>query len=117
MSLTYTLKDVADFCYANRRRKAFKNWSYDEVACEVVLFAQKDRLLHVYDNQGICGVCLYSLRFVSRVIFIHHIVAVRSGFKTMCKHAVETHPGFQIQGQRNTKIVTFRHLWEATCQA
>lgn len=109
--MPYTLKDIADFCYSNRRKKGFKGFTYQEV-CEVVVWAaDNEKLAYIHDDKDILGVCIYSI--VVKTIYIHHIVCIRNGFKLLINHAKNLYPGFAISGLRNGKVVTFNksYLW------
>jgi hypothetical protein len=114
----YTVKDIADFCHTHKGRRAFRNHSYNEIANDVYNAIQNNEMVYVEDDLGICGVCLYVPHFHSRIIYIKQIVC-RSGsrgFATLVLEARKRFPGWAIQGSRDGKIVTFRHLWATTHQ-
>lgn len=101
----YTLRDLLLFCIKNRKRRGFKNHSYVQIASHLVKAAENKMLLHVKDEHGLCAVCTFS-DYGDR-LYVHHIVAIRSGFASLVKHAVEHYPGRLIIGQRGQKLRTF----------
>ena len=100
MSTLYTLKDVAEFCYLNKKRRAFYHHCFNDVAKKVVDFDNRCGLTIVEDFLGICGVCLYQPKYNARIIYVHEIVCVRNGFKTLILKYAQDFPSFRVQGNR-----------------
>jgi hypothetical protein len=112
--MPFTLEDIANFCYDHRRFKGFKEFAFTEV-CETVLWAaNNDKLVWVHDDEGVCGVCIYTVHKPLRTIYVHHIVATRTGFVTLIEQAKRQFPDYNIAGLRNGKVITFnkKHLWQ-----
>lgn len=111
--MLYTLKDLVDFCYKNKRHKGFREHTYERVAEQIVWAAKHNKLNLVEDQHGICGVIIATIYPARKIIYVHHIVAVRAGFKLLIKVAAMKYPDYEITGLRNSKLVTFnkRILW------
>jgi hypothetical protein len=103
--MRYTLEDVVDFCWDHKRNKGFKSYAYEQIAQHIIWAADNKRLIIVSDEQGLCGVCTYT-NYPDR-LYVHHIVATRSGFATLVIEAGKQFPELPIQGLRRSKLVTF----------
>lgn len=103
----FTLKDVADFCYENKRHKGFKNYGRRLVEQQIIEACDNNRLYIAADDIGICGVVIVSRQYAQKRLYIHHIVCVRHGFRTLMDEAFRQFPDFTIAGLRNSKLVTF----------
>lgn len=101
----FRLSDVVDFCYANRKRRGFKDWSWTEIAGEIVYYDKHNQLHIVSDDQGICGVICISV--AARQIFIHQIVCVRQGFPTLVAEWQKRYPDYTLAGLRDGKLKTY----------
>ena len=101
----FTLEDVAQFCWENKKRRGFKGFSFEEVCKVIIIAAQKDMLKLVQDEHGICGVAV--LRANDNKVFVDFLIAVRGGFKTFVDYYKKNFSGFLLQGERDGKVVTF----------
>jgi len=111
--MLFTLKDVADFAYKYRRRKAFKECTYAAVG-NLIIEAANENNLHIVECDGrLVGVCIMSAHYATKHLFVHNIVCVENGFRTFINEAYKRFPDYQIKGERNGKIVTFNkhNLW------
>lgn len=103
--MRYTLEQVVDFCWTNKKRRAFKDMDYEKVA-RIILHASKtDKLRLVEDEQGLCGVMVF--RVFDDSIFVDFLVTVRLGFFTFVKYYQDNYPGFNLYGERDGKRVKF----------
>lgn len=118
--MLFTLKDIVDFCYANKRKRAFKNHDYNDVARKII-WADEKHFLHYIesaDHASITGVVIAEVHHAARTIFIHEIVGLRGAMAELAAEAFRRYPNFKIQGQRNgiTKTFTKENLWVAQDQ-
>lgn len=111
--MRYTLKDVTNFCYKNKRVKGFRAFEWDEVGETILWAADNGKLCFVVDGKGICGVVVFTVIKDFKRLYIHHIVAVRKGFRMLIDVAFRHFKDYSIVGMRNGKLITFnkRHLW------
>lgn len=116
--MRYTLKQLTDFCYEHKRSKGFKRFAWEEIGKTIVWANDYKKLAVAEDDQGLCGVCIFSTIPKANRIYIHHIVAVREGFRTLVEAAERLYPDYNITGLRNSKLVIFnkRLLWATTHQ-
>lgn len=112
--MRYTLEDVANFCWKYKRHKGFKDHAYEQLGHHILWAADNHKLVIVEDSHGICGVCTFS-DYPGR-LYIHHIVAIRTGFATLVLEAEKRFPGYAIVGLRSSKLITFNKkiLWATT---
>lgn len=103
--MRYTLKDVVDFCWNNKKHKGFKDHGYEHVADRVLWAADNGKLLIIEDNHGLCGICIFT-RYPDW-IYIHHIVATREGFRNIAADLAERFGRIPIKGLRSSKLVTY----------
>lgn len=115
----FTLNDVVDFCYENKRHRGFSKFAKDEIAAHIIWANDNGKLSIVADSKGLCGVCTYSDYPASKSLYIHHIVTTRTGFPTFIAAAKHQFPDYTIKGLRSGKLITFntRHLWAIVLQA
>jgi hypothetical protein len=111
--MTYTLRDVTNFCYKNRGRRGFPGAGYQEIAKQVV-YASRDKRLVIAADYSICAVCIFTPFENAKKLYINHIVAIRLGFASLIAEANRRFPGWTIRGRRGDKIVTYKHLWVTT---
>lgn len=105
--MRYTLKDVVDFCYANKRSRAFKQCGYEEIAAAVINADLANKLVIAEDNLGICGCAIITERPASRSVYVHQIVARRGGFVSLVNHALTKWPGYSISGYRKGAMMFY----------
>jgi len=108
----YTLKDLLEFCWTHKGKKGFHDFTYVQAAATIVRAAADNQLIHVIDNRGICGICIFS-EYPQR-IYVHHIFGLRAGFASLIAECFRRYPKHDILGQRRgDKVVTFntKHLW------
>lgn len=105
--MLYTLREVAAFCHANKRRNGFRDHTLVEIQRTILAASDRNNLHIVEDDYGICGVVLATEQPAQKRIYIHHIVAVRSGFATLVKEAFKRYPGYSIVGKRRDKLTTY----------
>lgn len=109
--MTFTLRDVADFCLANRKSKAFPGFTEFEVFNEIILAANNGTLHIAADEIGLCGVII---AHVDTTIYVNHIVCIRNGLSILLDEAFKRYPNLQITGSRNNTTKTFNKrnlLW------
>lgn len=111
--MLYTVKDLVDFCWRNKKRNGFKKHTWEEIARHLIWAVENNKLHTMEDNTGICGVVVATFKEFSKAIYIHHIVAVHRGFEAFIQFAFERYPEYAIQGMRHGKLITFnkKHLW------
>ncbi len=107
----YTIRELSDFCIKHRGTKAFKDWTYLQIAKVLYDATLTGNLAIVDDESGICGICVYSM--CSNEVHVSYLVAVRNGFKTLIVEARKQHPTLPVTGIRRGKFKTFKHtdLW------
>lgn len=104
MPTRFTLNDVVDFCWANKRKRAFKGYTYEEV-CRIVIYAANNGLLKtVEDDQGICGAAIF--KAADKKVFVDFLVAVRGGFATFVDYYKREFPDHKLAAYRDNKLVT-----------
>lgn len=116
--MLYTLRDLVDFAWENKKKHGFKGFNYEDIASEIHQAVLKNKLHYVADECGICGLAIATPYYASKRLYIHHIVATRSGLWTLLHYAKNKFPGFSLEGKRGKKIVTFnqRLLWATVLQ-
>ena len=103
--MNFTLQEVVDFCWTNKKVRAFKGFSYHQV-CKIIIFAaNRDMLKLVQDDQGLCGVAVFYVK--NDEVFVDFLVAVRGGFRTLVAYYKEHFHGKKIKGERDGVVVNF----------
>lgn len=103
--MRFTLEQVVDFCWANKGKRAFKDFTYEQVAF-VVLKANQNKMLQlVQDNQGLCGVLIFRVQHDH--LFIDYLVTVREGFLTFLDYYQRFFNHLPIRAERKGKILTY----------
>jgi len=106
--MQFTLKEVAEFCWDRKGSRAFKDYTYEEIASHIVEKAANKELVVVYDERGISGVCTYTrLSQGRRYLYINHIVCARGAFRHFLRAARERFPKWILAGQRGGKSVIY----------
>jgi hypothetical protein len=111
--MLYTLKEVAEFCYANKRQQAFRGCTFEQVARDVIR-ADRDNKLHIAaDDIGLCGVVIATEQPATKRVYINQIVTVRRGFRILVEEAFKRFPDYSIAGIRYStlKVFTKRNLY------
>lgn len=121
--MIYTLKDVADFCYVNKGRRAFVKHSLYGVQMRVIEAYDANTLHLVESPTELLGVCIGKPHHAKKVVHIEEIVCKGTAFRTFVKEVFARYPGYLVTGyrqktkQRELKTFTERNLWAAALQA
>lgn len=117
--MRFTLKEIGDFCYKHKRHKGFKQHAIEQIYEHILWAYKRKTIVVVYDDNGLCGVATYTAHPEQRNIYVHHVVATRSGFASLVRTAMEMFPGYYITGLRCSKVVKFNpiKLWETAHRA
>ena len=105
--MRFTLKEILEFCWNNRGKNGFKHFTKEEAAATIVSAANYNNLDTFYDDNGICGAIIYTANAADRFVYVHHIFAIRGGFRSMIQEAFQRYPGYSVVGLRRQKDRTY----------
>lgn len=106
----YTLKELVDYSFYNRRGKAFLGWTIQDITNAFIDSLQEGTLLYSVDERGNINGVVHATRFEKdKVLFVGNILATGKGvlgqfvgrFKKMF-------PGYQLEAQRRQRHIKYR---------
>lgn len=106
--MQYTLKDILEFCYLHRGARGFKGYNARRMAGELLRAKNRNMLYITADDQGICGVLIVTLH--NNWIYVHHIICVRTGFRTFIDYMRRKCSNMELYGKRGNKVINFSKL-------
>ena len=113
-----TLNDIYEFCWKHKKRRAFKDMSRTEVQQAIVIAQRENKLYQVKNDKGIIGVCIASIRYATKHIFVHEIICKENAFKSFIQELYRKYPSYTVKGNRDKKPRTYtrKNLWVAMDQ-
>lgn len=108
--MTFTLNEIANFCYEHRGARAFPGFTLEQVQAEIVYYSDRCDLATAADELGLSGVICVT-RYPDH-FYVHHLVCVRHGLATLINYALRLYPGYTFTGLRRDehKHYTQRNL-------
>lgn len=95
-----TLRELVDFVIANRRGKAFENWTPIQIAEAFIQGIEDRTLLFAMENDTLVGV-VHCERF-GCVMYVHNILATKSGvLRQFVQRFKELYPQCRLEAHRH----------------